>query len=107
MGAVSSELVSGVHPGREQGIFAVSCSNCGDRLSNSLVSRGKSGDFPTLRNREFSGGNRENQFVEQGRPVLYACTGCAANRSIDPDNGVPVGGWGSRRDYRAPAASSL
>ena len=42
--------------------------------------------------REFSGGNRENQFVEQGRPVLYACTGCAANRSIDPDNGVPVGG---------------
>ena len=30
--------------------------------------------------------------MEQGRPVLYACTGCAANRSIDPDNGVPVGG---------------
>ena len=28
--------------------------------------------------------------MEQGRPVLYACTGCAANRSIDPDNGVPV-----------------
>ena len=30
--------------------------------------------------------------------MLYACTGCAANRSIDPDNGVPVGGWGSRRE---------
>ena len=32
--------------------------------------------------------------MEQGRPVLYACTGCAANRSIDPDNWVPAGGWG-------------
>ena len=52
-------------------------------------------------------GNRENQFVEQGRPVLYACTGCAANRSIDPDNGVPVGGWGSRRDYSPSRKFSL
>ena len=50
--------------------------------------------------------NRENQFMEQGRPVLYACTGCAANRSIDPDNGVPVGGWGSRRDYSPSATIS-
>ena len=63
-----------------------------EKVNNSSLMKHRS-------NREFSGGNRENQFVEQGRPVLYACTGCAANRSIDPDNGVPAGGWGSRRDY--------